>query len=126
MSCLCKFKDGTESFDTLVWWPLVLALTTEALNGKFVVGAVSVDHHHAGAVVPLKFESSRAADQVHVARVIYLKAKLFKSRLGVSQVDKELGGKVKKKCMSTSRSRWRKTSDFKNQIVIGREHPTLL
>lgn len=82
---------------TLVWWPLVLGLTAEALNGEFVVGAVSVDHHHAGAVVPLKFESSRAADQVHVARVIYLKAKLFKSRLGVSQVDIELGGKMKNK-----------------------------
>lgn len=55
-------------------------------------------------MVPLKFESSRAADQVHVARVIYLKAKLLESRLGISQVDIELGGKMKKICMSTGRS----------------------
>lgn len=75
--------------------PSVLGLTAEAFNGELVVGAVSVDYHHTGAVVPLKFESGRAADQVHVARVIYLKAKLFKSRLGVSQVDIELGGKIK-------------------------------
>lgn len=82
---------------------MVLGLTAEAFNGEFVVGAVSVDDHHTRAVVPLEFESSRAADQVHVARVIYLKAKLFKSRLGVSQVDIELGGKIEKKYMSTTR-----------------------
>lgn len=50
---------------------------------KLGAGAVAVDHHHAGAVVPLKLETSRAADQVHVACVVDFKAKLFESRLGV-------------------------------------------
>lgn len=103
ISCLLKLEDYA-----LVWWPVVLGLTAEALDGELVSGAVSVDHHHAGTVVPLKFESCRAADQVHVARVIYLKAKLLESRLGISQVDIELRGKMKKiSCqyqMSTSRS----------------------
>lgn len=104
ISCLLKLEDANESFYALVWWPVVLGLTAEALDGELVSGAVSVDHHHAGTVVPLKFESCRAADQVHVARVIYLKAKLLESRLGISQVDIELRGKMKKICMSTSRS----------------------
>lgn len=83
---------------------MVLVLTAEALNWELVAGAVSVDHHHAGAVVPLKFESRRAANQVHVARVVYLKAKLLESRLGVSRVDVELGGTIKKIGISTNRS----------------------
>lgn len=48
-----------------------------------VAGAVSLDHQHAGAVVPLQLETSWAADQVHVACVVDLKSKLFESRLGI-------------------------------------------
>ncbi len=41
-------------------------------------------------MVPLQLETSRAADQVHVARVVDLKAKLLESRLGVPRVDVQL------------------------------------
>lgn len=75
-----------------------MGLTAEALDGEFVAGDVSVNHHHAGTVVPLEFESSWAADQVHVARVVYLKAEFLKSRLGVPRVDVDLGVKAKNAC----------------------------
>lgn len=65
-------------------------LTTEAHGGKLVAGAVSVDYHHAGAVVPLQLETSWTADQVHVACVVDLKAILLESRLGIPRVDVEL------------------------------------
>lgn len=65
-------------------------LTTEAHGGEFAACVVGVDHHHAGAVVPLHLEPGRAADQVHVARVVDLKAVLFKTRLGVARVHEEL------------------------------------
>lgn len=58
-------------------------LTTDALGVELGAGAVGVDHHHAGTVVPLQLKTSRAADQVHVACVVDLKSKLFKSRFGV-------------------------------------------
>lgn len=58
--------------------------TTEAHGGQFAAGAVGVDHHHPGAVIPLHLETRRAADQVHVACVVDLKAKLSEPRLGVA------------------------------------------
>lgn len=67
-------------------------LTTEALGGELVAGAVGVDHHHAGAVVPLQLQARGAADQVHVARVVDLESELLESRLGVAGVDVELRG----------------------------------
>ena len=65
-------------------------LTTEALGGELGAGAVGVDHHHAGTVVPLQLKTSRAADQVHVACVVDLKSKLFESRLSVPWIYIEL------------------------------------
>lgn len=61
-----------------------IVLTAEAHGGKFPSQAISVNYHHASAVVPLYFKTSWAADQVHVACVIDLKAILFKTGLGVS------------------------------------------
>lgn len=52
--------------------------------------AVGVDDQHAGAVVPLQLETGRAADQVHVARVVDLEAELLEAGLGVARVDVEL------------------------------------
>lgn len=66
------------------------ALTTEAHGGKLLARDVRINHHHAGAVVPLHLETTRAADQVHVARVVDLKAILFKTGFGVPGVDIEL------------------------------------
>lgn len=71
-----------KRFGSLFDSPLPV-LTTEAHGGELVVGAVGVDHHHAGAVVPLQLQTSWAADQVHVARVVDLESKLLESRLGV-------------------------------------------
>lgn len=71
--CDCRSKTTTTT-----------TLTTEALGWKLVAGAVSVNHHHAGAVVPLQLETGRATDQVHVARVVDLKAVLLESRFGVT------------------------------------------
>lgn len=39
---------------------------------------------------PLQLETGRAPDQVHVACVIDLEAKLFEARFGVPRVDVEL------------------------------------
>lgn len=64
--------------------------TAETHGGQRLAGAVAFDHHHAGAVKPLQLETSRSPDQVHVARVVDLKAKLFEPRFGVPRVDIEL------------------------------------
>lgn len=64
-----------------------LTRTTEAHGGQLVAGAVCFDHHHASAVKPLQLETSRTPNQVHVAGVIDLKAKLFEARFGVPRVD---------------------------------------
>lgn len=57
--------------------------TTEAHGVELVAVAVSIDDHHAGAVVPLKLQTSWTADQVHIARVVDFKSILFKSGFGV-------------------------------------------
>lgn len=69
---------------------ICFALTTKAHSGKLLASDVSINHHHAGAVVPLHLETTRAAYQVHVARVIDFKAILFKTGLGIPGVDIEL------------------------------------
>lgn len=71
--------------------PIHHSLTTEAHGGKFVVGAIRVDHHHAGAVVPLQLETSWAADQVHVSCVVDLKAIFLETGFSVPRIDVQLG-----------------------------------
>lgn len=70
-------------------------LTTEAHGWKLNAGAVGVNHHHPGAVVPLQFKTSGTTDQVHVACVIDFKAVLLESRFGIPRIHVELKGNKK-------------------------------